>query len=521
MSSTRQNKKSNKQIDIEAKIKTLDELAAAIKDLKKKGKVVVHCHGVFDLLHPGHIRHLNQAKARGDVLVVTVTRDEFVNKGPGRPVFNQFLRAESLAALGCIDYVAINEWPTAVETIKKLQPNFYVKGSDYSKRESDLTGKIYEEEEAVKAVGGDICFTNDISFSSTSILNMHFNIFTHEAKQFIHDFRKRHSAEVVVNDLRSLSDLKVLIVGDAIIDEYHYCSGIGKPQKENIIAVRYLSDEIFAGGSLAIANHVAGFCKDVELVTLLGQKNDYTSFINSRLKPNVKRKFFVKKDISTVVKRRFLDPSFLAKMFEMYFIDDFLLDSALERQMVNYLDKTLPKYDVVIAADFGHGLITNKIIKTLCEKARFLVVNTQTNSANTGFNLITKYPRADYICIDEPELRLALQDKFTDTERLALKLAELIKSKKITITRGHRGSLVYSKKKGFASVPVFSKEVVDRVGAGDAYLSITALAVARDFPNEEIGFIGNAVGALAVLIVGNRNSVEPLPLFRFINTLLK
>ena len=157
----------------------------------------------------------------------------------------------------------------------------------------------------------------------------------------------------------------------------------------------------------------------------------------------------------------------------------------------------------------------------MCKKAKFLAVNTQTNSANTGFNLITKYPRADYICIDEPELRLAMGDKFADTEKLILKLAKVVRCKKITITRGHRGSLIYSKKNGFTSVPIFSKEVVDRVGAGDAYLSVTSLAVARKLPDEEIGFIGNAVGALAVLIVGNRSPVEPLTLFRFTNTLLK
>ena len=87
-------------------------------------------------------------------MVVTVTKDEYVNKGPGRPIFNQMLRAESIAALACVDYVAINDWPTAVETIRLLRPNFYIKGSDYTQKEDDVTGKIYEEERAVKAVGG-------------------------------------------------------------------------------------------------------------------------------------------------------------------------------------------------------------------------------------------------------------------------------------------------------------------------------------------------------------------------------
>ena len=511
-----------KFINIEGKIKALDVLARLIRRAKKRGKKIVHCHGVFDLLHPGHIRYLEQAKSRGDILVVTITKDEFVNKGPGRPFFNQYLRAESVAALECVNYVALNEWPTAVETIKKLHPHLYVKGKEYADREKDLTGNIYEEEEAIKSVGGEIYFTEDITFSSTSLLNIHFHVFSDETKKFLNGFRKGYNAERVIDVLRSLRDLKVLVVGDTIIDEYHYCSGIGKPQKENIIAVKYLYDKIFAGGSLAIANHVAGFCKEVELVSLLGGKNQYEPFINSKLKTNVKRKFFLKKDAMTIVKRRFIDPSFLLKMFEVYFMDEFVLDDSIERRVVGYLEKVVPKYDVVIVSDFGHGFITEKIISTLCNKAKFLAVNAQTNSANVGFNLITKYTRADYICIDEPELRLAMHDKYSDVEQLVLKLGQAVDCGNIAITRGHKGSLIYSKqKKGIVSIPVFSKDIVDRTGAGDAYLSVTALAVAVKAPIEETGFIGNAVGALAVLIVGNRSSVEPVALYRFITTLLK
>ena len=136
----------------EHKIKTLTELAASVAALKQQGKVIVHCHGVFDLLHPGHFRHFEAARRLGDVLIVTLTRDEFVNKGPGRPVFNQRLRAESVAALASVDFVAINDWPTAVNTINLLRPDIYVKGSEYAQRDQDLTGKIYDAEHAVEAV---------------------------------------------------------------------------------------------------------------------------------------------------------------------------------------------------------------------------------------------------------------------------------------------------------------------------------------------------------------------------------
>ena len=147
---------------IQSKIRTLDELSNIVSGLKEKGETIVQCHGVFDLLHPGHIRHFEAAKREGDVLVVTLTKDIYVAKGPGHPV--QHLRAESVAALESVNYVAINEWPTAVETIKKLKPNVYVKGSDYVDEKEDLTGKIRDEEEAVRSVGGRIYFTDEITF---------------------------------------------------------------------------------------------------------------------------------------------------------------------------------------------------------------------------------------------------------------------------------------------------------------------------------------------------------------------
>lgn len=503
------------------KIKTLDELADIVRELKRKGKKVVHCHGVFDLLHPGHIRHFETAKREGDVLIVTLTKDKYVNKGPGRPVFNQRLRAESIAALECVNYVAINEWPTAENTIKKLKPDVYAKGSDYSDSKKDLTGEIRNEEQAVRSVGGRIYFTDDITFSSTKLLNTHFSVYPEETEEYLRDFREKYTADQIIKYLKGLSDMKVLVIGDAIIDEYHYCSAMGKSSKENIIPTRYLREETFAGGVLASANHIAGFCKHVHLVTCLGTENSYKGFIEKHLKKNIKAKFFYKKGAPTTVKRRFVEPAFLSKLFEVCFLEDQPLQENLELQLHTYLESVIKNFDMVLVADFGHGFIEKKTVRLLAKKAKFMAVNTQTNSANTGFNMITKYLRADYICIDEPEMRLATHSKFDKIENLILRLAKKVRYKKIIVTLGHKGSMGYSSKEGFSMSPVFSKEVIDRVGAGDAFLSITAPCAAAGYPMEVIEFIGNAVGAMKVLIVGNRSSVEPVPLYKFISTLLK
>ena len=154
------------------KILELEELAKKIEVLKSEGKKIVLCHGCFDLMHPGHIKYFQAAKKMGDVLVVTVSPDIYVDKGDGRPVFNQTLRAESIAALECVDYVAINRWPTAVETLRLLRPNIYVKGQEFENKE-DKTGKLQLEQEVLVEIGAEMRYTREIVFSSTKLLNQY------------------------------------------------------------------------------------------------------------------------------------------------------------------------------------------------------------------------------------------------------------------------------------------------------------------------------------------------------------
>lgn len=503
------------------KVKELEELVEILAEFRRQGKTVVQCHGVFDLLHPGHIRHFEAAKKEGDVLVVTLTRDEYVNKGPGRPVFNQRLRAESVAALHAVDFVVINRWPTAVEAISMFKPNVYVKGDEYAVADRDVTGMINHEEAAAKAAGGRIHFTNEITFSSTELLNSHFDVYPDEAQAFLKGFRQRYSADDVIRKLDGLRKLKVLLIGETIIDEYHYCQAMGKSPKELLVTTKYLRQEVFGGGILACANHVAGFCEEVHLVTCLGSKNSHEEFVRSHLKPNVVPRFFHQDGVSTIVKRRYVDHAFLSKMFEVCFLDDSAIPPCIEQEICAYLRSIIGDYDLVLVADYGHGLMGNGMINLLSGGARFLAINAQTNSANTGFNLITKYPRADFICIDEPEMRLACHDRVGDLRELIAGVGSKLDCRRIVVTRGHHGSMAYAIEEGFCQIPVFSSKIVDRVGAGDAYLSIAAPCVAAGLPMELVAFIGNAVGALAVQIVGNRSAVEPVPLHKFITALLK
>lgn len=503
------------------KVKKLEELAEILSSLRAEGKKVVHCHGVFDLLHIGHIRHFEQAKNLGDILVVTVTQDKYVNKGPHRPAFPENLRAESIAALDCVDYVAINKWPTSVETIKILKPDIYAKGSEYRDAHKDYTGKITEEEAAVKAVGGEIAFTEDITFSSSSLINKYLPVFTKEVNDYLAAFSGRYSSEDILKYLENARSLKVLVIGETIIDEYQYCEIIGMAAKEPVLAGRYLSTEKFAGGILAVGNHVANFSDHVGLLTFLGDSDSQEDFIRQYVNDNVKKIFLYKEKSPTIVKRRFIESYLLTKLFEVYVINDEELSRTGNKAFCHKLKAILPQYDVVIVVDYGHGMMTKDAVEILCNEARFLAVNTQTNAGNRGFNTIYKYPRADFVTVAEHEIRLEFRNRKGDLKDMAAALSRKMGGSRVVVTCGKYGSLCYNEDEGFFEIPAFAQHVVDRIGAGDALLSLTALCVAQQAPMEVVGFIGNVVGAEAVQIMGNKTPIERASLFKHIVSLLK
>jgi len=503
------------------KILSLKEIAKRIQDIKNKGKKVVQCHGVFDIVHLGHIRHFNMAKKEGDVLLVTLTADRHVKRGPGRPIFNEQLRAEYLASLSMVDYVGIINADTAAESIKALKPDFYAKGVEYKNHKKDVTGKISEEEDAIKSVGGKIVYTDDITFSSSQMINSYLDVFPQRTVRYLQAIEKRYPIGSIIESIEKLKKLKVLVIGDTIIDEYHYCVPMGKSSKEHLVVNRYISEEMFAGGALATANNTASLCGQVDLVTVLGREDSKEDFIRSRLASNIKPRFYYRSDTNTIIKRRFVGENVNRKLFEICYMKDNDIPKREESNIARHLEKVISNYDLVVVSDFGHGLLTKKLIDLICAKAKYLAVNAQTNSANIGFNMVTKYPRANCVCIDELELRFAAHDKFSDLRHLAKNVYHQIGCEHIIATRGPHGSLCYSRKDGYHETPAFAYRVVDAIGAGDAFFAFVAPCFAGGMPPEVVSFIGNAVGSLAVQIVCNREPVSTVDLIKFMTRLLK
>ena len=497
------------------KIKTLEELQQITAELKLKGKKVVHCHGVFDLLHIGHIKHFEEARTFGDVLVVTVTPDEHVHKGPNRPAFNTPLRLEALAALESVDYVAANKWHIAVETIKAIRPDIYCKGPDYQNHSDDVTGKINDEEEAVKSIGGEIRYTSDITFSSSSLLNKFGDVYSESQKSFIQKLLKGRDFDEIKTKVDDLQNLKVLVIGETIIDQYIFCEALGKSGKEPVLVLRDLEMEQYAGGAAAIARHLSDFCGTLSLLSMLGEKKEHVSFVLESLPENIEPIFIYKESSPTITKKRYVDIISKSKSLGVYSINDAQMNSENQNQLQAYLNDLIPKHDLVIVSDYGHGFISRETAKYISKQSIYKSLNAQINAANIGYHTMNNYRDIDCAIINENELRHELRDRKSGVEELMKQLSVSMQAKKLVVTQGSDGATLYdSEEDKYYYCPAFAAKVVDKIGAGDAMLALISCSLKSGFDADLSLFMGSLAAAQSVETIGNSTPVSKVQLLK-------
>ncbi len=493
------------------------------KSLRKERKKVGLCHGVFDLVHPGHMMHFREAKNMVDILVVSVTSERFVRKGPGRPYFNDAMRLNFLSEIECIDYVMLSEGFTSDDVIETVEPDVYIKGQEYQNMEDDITGKIVEEVELVRKHGGSIAYTEGQVFSSTNLINNALPSLSEEVKKYMKKFCKFYKLDDFKQLLVKIQNLKVLVVGDAIIDKYTYCNVQGLMSKDMGYSARYKQEEVHLGGSLAVARHISAFTENVTLASIIGDEPDVHSQILNELSDRMYLDLEYSKEWKTITKQRFITINEkrdeLHKVFSINNLPDIVgIDDGLMKRFEKKMQDKIGGYDIVVVCDFGHGLITDSVMSVLQEKAKYLAVNCQTNSSNYGMNIITKYTRADFFALDQKELKLAYPSYNISEEEALVNLCKHLKGKG-WLTRGALGA--YSAENGkIYDCPAFVLKVKDTIGAGDAFYAVAVLFAAVGASAEETVFAGNIAGALAANIVGNREGIEQVNFLKYASTLL-
>jgi len=480
---------------------------------------LIMCHGVFDLLHIGHVRFLKEAKKYGKKIIVTITADKFVNKGPGRPRFNQKLRAEMLDSLGFVDYVYINHDQDSINLIKKLKPSFYIKGKDYKDFSKDVSEKISKEKKTVEINGGKFKILDIDLFSSSNLLNKFFSNYHAEQENILKKIKKKYSFNYIHNLLSKNLEHKINIIGETIIDEYVFCKPENLSTKSPTISSKLLFKEEYLGGVLALYRNLDHLNIQVRLLTISEEKylkkllkllknNSYKNIINIKIKKNIN-------------KTRFISVEREQRLFEIFNVDTASHINLNKNIEIKKFFKNIEKNSINLAVDYGHGLFDKILIEKINKEKNFNI-NVQTNSENYGYNLITKYKNINFFVIDEREARLAVSDRFCTVVDLVLKLSKLISNCNFIITLGSQGSLYFSRNpRKIFTCPAFFDKGIDATGAGDLFFMISSILNYQKVDPELILFISNIYAGLKTRIRGNSEIVTKVNLLKTIETMLK
>ena len=374
---------------------------------------------------------------------------------------------------------------------------------------------------AVRKNGGKVLITNDKTYSSSSILNEISTTFNSEQKKFINKSKKKINFSKIENKVKKIHDLRVLVIGETIIDKYVFCDALGKSGKEPHLVLRNLYEETYLGGVIAIARNISSFCKKVKVISCLS-KDKNLNLIKSKLSKNTSFNYLFKSNSPTIIKKRYIEAVSKNKVLGVYTLNDELINLKEESKFKKMILNEIKNYDVVIVSDYGHGLITNNIAKLLCKHSKFLALNAQANAANIGYHTIQKYKNVDCVVMNEQELGHELRNKNEKIEILAKKLAKIINIKNLIVTTGSEGAFLYnSKNKNLFYSPAFATKVVDKVGAGDTMLSIMSILIKSKFKNTISLFLGSLAGAMSVEGMANKFLIKKIKLLKYFNHILQ
>ena len=489
--------------DYRRKIKTREELRALIGPRPRRHSVIM-CHGVFDLVHPGHIRHLMYAKSKADLLIVSLTCDAHISKADFRPFVPQDLRAMNLAALEVVDYVVVDSHPAPIENILFLQPDFFAKGYEYSKE--GLHPKTQEELKALEGYGGELIFTpGDIVFSSSAIIESAPPKISMEKLAVLME-SEGVTVDAVRAALASLARLRVHVIGDTIVDSHTTCTLIGGAAKTPTFSVKYERQVDFPGGAAVVAKHLRQTGASVEFSTVLGDDPLKAFVLDDLAQQGIACHPVIDHTRPTTQKTVFIAAGY--RMLKVDKLDNRpISDKALE-QLRHSLASS--QADIVIFSDFRHGIFSVQTIPQLMAAAPAQAFRAADSQVANRWGNILEFQGCDLITPNEREARFALGDQDSVIRPLALELYKTARCQTLMLKLGDRGLLTYRAPnedvRSFFTVESFAGRVVDAVGAGDALLAYASLALAAT----RSPVIASILGALAAGVACEREGNQPV-----------
>lgn len=456
------------------KIKTVEELCRIIGPRPRKRKVIM-CHGVFDVVHPGHLRHLIYAKSKADILVASLTADAHISKGQHRPYVPQDLRALNLAAFEVVDYVIIDINATPIKNISKLQPDFFAKGYEYTA--GGLPAKTQEEAEILHAYGGEMIFTpGDIVYSSTKLIDLAPPAIKIEKLLMFMEGEKL-TFDSLRDGLDRLKGKRVHVVGDTIVDSYTQTTMIGGQTKTPTISVLYERRDDYIGGAAVVAKHLRAAGAEVIFSTVLGEDTLKDFVLNGLEQSGVQCRPVVDSTRPTTNKNAIVAGGY--RLLKIDTLDNRSISDDILETLAKAVSETA--CDAVIFSDFRHGIFNRRTIPRLIAAIPQGVYKVADSQVASRWGNITEFKNFDLITPNEREARFALADQDSGIRPLASALYDEAHCKALILKLGERGVLTcrssdHESLDSFVVVDSFVERLTDALGAGDALLAYATLS---------------------------------------------
>lgn len=483
------------------KIKTVDELAAAIGP-RPRGKKVIMCHGTFDIVHPGHIRHLIYAKSHADILVASLTCDAHIQKANFRPYVPEDLRAMNLAAFEFVDYVIIDRDPVPHRNLGRLEPDYFAKGYEYM--DGGVHPKTAEEVKIVEGYGGEILFTpGDVVYSSSALIELAPpNLVTEKLLALM------NGEGLVFDDLRKALDkmvgLSVHVVGDTIIDSYTRCTPIGGGAKTPTLSVRFEEETKFVGGAGIVAKHLRAAGADVTFTTVMGEDSLKDFAVADLQAAGVNVNVIPDSTRPTTNKNAIVAGGY--RLLKIDTLDNRTISDRILARIVQHIGSV--KSDIVAFSDFRHGIFSYKTIPVLTKAIRPGVFRVADSQVASRWGNILEFQDFDLITPNEHEARFALADQDAVVQKLAYELFRRSRCRTLILKMGARGQLTYRTRpegdpRTVVGMDSVAGKVVDPVGAGDALLSYATLSYKATGSDVVASILGAIAGGIECEYDGN------------------
>jgi rfaE bifunctional protein kinase chain/domain len=488
------------------KIIDFDQAARIFKKIKLNKKII-HCHGVFDLVHPGHIRHLSYCKSKADVLVVSITPDKFIKKGIYRPLVPEKIRANNLSVIELVDYVIIDKFKYPYNVINKIKPNYFAKGNEYFNTKNPLTEK---EKQTLKKFGGKMLYTpGDFVLSSTKLINENEINLKFDKLKNLMDVNN-YTFEKLKEVIKNFNHIRIHVVGDLIIDTHNECEAVAGLHKSPTLSLIKKSSKSYLGGAGIVAAHFASFSNNVTLTTVIN-KDKLGNLAKKILKKSkVRLNPIYEQDRPTTEKS-----IFISKDHNLLKVNN-VSNQPISNTSIDKIKKKLRKndYDILIIADYRHGIFNSqscKEIKKSISKKAFKVADSQVASR---WGNILDFKGFDLITPTEQEARYSLFEQDLTIRTLADRLMNVSKSKNIILKIGERGLIALAKNKPeYITLDPFVENLKDANGAGDALLAYSSATLFK----EKSLIMASIIGIIAASCKCEKKGNTPIKINEMIN----